>query len=143
MGRFTSALSAAANRMPAPLTPSRELVAGAPGNAVPAVHVLRGADPTAIAMQRSIDTISTSSQAGVTGLIRAGEPSSLGLKYSGDLGALQRYHGAAAVGNRTSIRPGFGSTLPGTSTVPGQPANPMLALLIANESNRAIATGAT
>lgn len=134
-------LAALSNRLP-PAPPAAELTGGAASNARAVTAVdYRTPSPIATAQQRSIDTMITASQAGKVGRIPWGEPATIGLKYSGDLGPLQRYHGGQAVGSAATIRPGFGAGLPATSTVPGQPANPMLALLIANESARLAATG--
>lgn len=109
---------------------------GSAGNAQPVVAVdYQRPAPIAEATVRSIETLYGAGQAGKLGNIRWGEKSSTltGHSYGGDLGPLQRFSGAQGrVGTAATIRnsAALESGLPGTSTVPGQPANQMLALLI-------------
>lgn len=132
-------LAALSNRVP-PTPPAGELTTGARSNGLPVAKVdYRRPDPTAVAQQRSIDTVYGRGQAGLTGLIRWGLDGGAN-RYAGDLGPVQRFHGGAHVGNAASIRPGFRGGLPATSTIPGQPANPMLSLLLADVGNARLAT---
>lgn len=112
---------------------------GAPGNAAPAVVLdYRQPSPIGESSVRSIDAMYGAANAGELGMIRWGEKSSTltGHSYGGDLGPLQRFSGAqAAIGSPAIIRNTQaleGNGLPGTSTVPGQPANQILAMLIRN-----------
>lgn len=109
---------------------------GSPSNAEPVVAI-DYRQPSAIAEStvRSIQAMYGAGQSGQLGNIRFGEKSSTysGQSYGGDLGPLQRFAGAQGrVGTAATIRnsAALESGLPGTSTVPGQPANQMLALLI-------------
>jgi hypothetical protein len=118
------------------------LTLGAPANAAAraVVDYLQPA-PIAEAQVRSIDAMYGAGQSGKLGNIRFGEQSSTytGASYGGDLGPLQRFSGAQGrVGTAATMRNNgaLESGLPGTSTVPGQPANQMLALLISSSGWR-------
>jgi hypothetical protein len=91
--------------------------------------------PVATATIQSIETLYGAGQAGRLGQVRWGERASEAFR--GDLGALQRFaggQGVPRVATRDTIRANsLEAGLPSTSTVPGQPANQMLSLLIATE----------
>lgn len=112
------------------------LRSGAPSNAQPIVVTsYQRPDRVGSAAVRAIDTLYGAGQAGRLGQVRWGERG--GLSFRGDLGALQRYaggQGVPRVATRDTIRANsLEAGLPSTSTVPGQPANQMLALLIQTE----------
>ena len=110
---------------------------GAAGNGERTAYVdYRAPHPLSVSAQQGIDTLYGEGQAGKLGNIRWGEKSATweGHSYAGDLGPLQRYAGGQLVGTLATQRnsAAMEAGLPATSTVPGQPANPMLALLIQN-----------
>ncbi len=106
---------------------------GLPGNAAQTVRTdYRLPSAQAVAMQTAIETLYGAGQAGKLGQVRYGENASQ--RYAGDLGPHQRLKGAQTVGTAAGIRPGFNRGLPATSTIPGLPANPMLAALLTNHA---------
>lgn len=100
------------------------------------------ADPTGTATVLSIQAMYGAGQAGELGEIRWGMAGNSyeGSGYYGELGQLQRYHGAqtvaqdmmaiGTVGNRSTYRGGILSGLPSTTGVPGLPLSPVAQVLI-------------
>jgi len=106
---------------------------GTPSNAAQVVRVdYRLPAPQAVAMQRSIEMLYGRGQAGQLGQVRYGERA--GQRYAGDLGPHQLLRGAQTVGTAGTMRPGFNRGLPATSSIPGLPANAMLAALLADNA---------
>jgi hypothetical protein len=103
------------------------------------------ADPTGSAAAGSIDVMYGAAMAGMLGNVRIGlRPGTVGngLTYFGDLGRLQRFHGAQTVaqdmraiatrGNRSTYRGGMMSGLPDTNGIAGLPlSDPQRVLLAA------------
>jgi hypothetical protein len=100
------------------------------------------ADPTGTATVLSIQAMYGAGQAGELGEIRWGMAGNSYERsgYYGDLGQLQRYHGAqtvaqdmraiGTVGNRSTFRGGILSGLPSTTGVPGLPLSPVAQVLV-------------
>jgi len=106
---------------------------GTPSNGAQVVRTdFRLPAPQAVATQRAIETLYGRGQAGQLGQVRYGERASQ--RYAGDLGPHQLLRGAQGVGTRATIRPGFNRGLPATSSIPGLPANAMLAALLADNA---------
>ena len=106
---------------------------GTPSNGAQVVRTdFRLPAPQAVATQRAIETLYGRGQAGQLGQVRYGERASQ--RDAGDLGPHQLLRGAQGVGTRATIRPGFNRGLPATSSIPGLPANAMLAALLADNA---------
>jgi hypothetical protein len=90
---------------------------GLPGNRVVIRQVVHAADPNALMLVGAVDNANAQGLNGATGTVIIGEHGSPSARYSGDLGPLQAFRGAAFMGASTNLRRGMNTALPATSPV--------------------------
>lgn len=76
--------------------------------------VVRGPNPVTVFEAAAVDVLWARGMQGHAGTIRAGEPSSPSMRYSGDLGPQQSFRGGVPLAAHLADRRGFNTALPNT-----------------------------